>query len=154
MRPKKIVVVWSACAIYAEDLSYVLRLGTRYAPFSCSADLEVDELLANLRPEVGILINSRGDRFDQVAKKIKHRQPSCRILVIRRDRDMTIDSPYVDCSVLETAGRVVLFEVLRTVSARKRGPRKGSRAATREALEAIERLAEADHLGANPGRNS
>lgn len=123
MRPKKPILIWSEDGEAARDLAYPLSL-TWYRPLVAVATTELLDALRGQEIHLAVVFASGYDAGGIVAAMVKAAQPSCPVLVLsEKPFDVTV-VPAMDQQRSTREPRQAIFEMIRIMSARKKGPKK------------------------------
>jgi hypothetical protein len=117
MRPRKRILVWGKDELTAIDFAYPLGLPLWYKPLPCWM-LDAVDLALKEGVVMAVVISDGKDGASTVCERIATKAPHIRILAI-------CDSFVSYANTLKPGiGRGLIFDAIRTMSARKRGPRR------------------------------
>lgn len=126
MRPKKIVLVWSENLASAEDLAYVLCVEGSYRAFAWDAMEDALALLTN-KPVDGLICFTRAsDGAGTIAAVGRLKQPHIPTLALTWGEKPVGDDPIWNGTMVASSPKIAILERVKMLTARKRGPRKGS----------------------------
>ena len=127
MRPKKLILIAIADEAELSTMRFMLNTNGYRVIAAGNGEAAVDLFSANSVDLVLIDFHLPRGNGDQVAKRMKAIKPDIPIIMLRGRRPLGTDVFAADCLLDKTRTPMAdLKERIKVMSARKRGPRKGS----------------------------
>ncbi len=135
MRPRKKLLLYCADPNRAGEMAFTLRQAAYYHVTVVNNALNLASVSGS-RFDAALLVQS----WPGAATIVKAAQPACKVLAVGSNGALA-EMQHIDNFLPNIASMAVILDTLRTMTARKRGPKKGFRYRFPQAVPTKERTA-------------